>query len=492
MAINGPIRLTGFSGTLDTDSIITKLMQAERLPLDKIQKSKQFTLWQREDYQNMNTALLSFRNSVSSLRYESSFQKTSATSSNSSVLEVASSGTSAGTSSVKVESLATSATLVSGKIDSSTQAIGASGQISINGKATIAFTKDVSTVDSIVKDINSKSSLTGVKANWDNTSGILYLTSTQTGDAAAVELTNVDPNDTTDTSLSSLQSFLNLSSSTANGSDAKYYVNGSSTVIKSATNSVSINGVQVTLRSPGEASVGVVTDRSGIVDKIKDFVTQYNSLIDLYSAAADTKRNRDYEPLTPEQKEEMTETQITAWEKKARQGTLYNDGILRDTLSSLRRALNTPLDVPKGQIDMLSDIGITVKSDWRENGKLEIDEAKLENAVNTNFNEVVNLFVAYSDDTPATGKSKLGIADRLFNVANDQIDMFKKKIGTGSIEAMDDSVLGKQLKTLSEQESNWKTKLQTIEDRYYKQFAAMEQALQKLNNQSSWLSSQLG
>ncbi|WHX48718.1 flagellar filament capping protein FliD [Paenibacillus woosongensis] len=492
MAINSPIRITGFSGTLDTDSLITKLMQAERVPLDKVLKSKQFTIWQREDYQAMNTALLSFRNSINNLRFESNFEKTTATSSNTSVIEVASSGTSAGISSVRVGKLATSATIVSNPIASATQTISESGAISINGKATVAFTAGVSTVESIVKDINSKASQTGVKANFDKASGVLYLSSSQMGDNSEVNIASLDPSNPSDTSLGDFMSFLNLSQSSAVGSDAEYYVNGSTTAIKSASNSVSINGVQVTLRSQGEASIGVVTDRSGIVDKIKDFVTQYNSLIDLYSTTANTRRSREYEPLTSEQKEAMSESQITQWEKRARQGTLYNDSILRDTLSSMRSALNTPLNVPSDQIQMLSSIGITVMTDYKENGKLQIDEAKLQEAINTRFDEVKQLFVRASDEDPPAGKSNIGIADRLYNIANVQMEKFKKKMGSGSLEAMDDSVIGKQLKALSEQESNWKRKLEDIETRYYKRFAAMEAALQKMNSQSSWLFSQLG
>lgn len=486
MAINGPIRITGFSGTLDTDSLITKLMQAERVPLNKIQKNKQYTVWQREDYQAMNTALSSFQNTVRNLRYESNFEKTTATSSNTSVVEIASSSISAGTSSVKVERLASSATIVSGSITSITDKIGTSGEVSINGKAKITFDAD-STIESIIKDINGNSSLTGVKANFDKASGVLYLTSTQTGKASEINITASDS-----TSLNNFLSGLKLPEASTTGEDAVYYVNGSSTPIKSSTNSVSINGVQVILRNAGDATLGTATDRSGVTDLIKDFVTQYNSLIDLYSTAANTKKNRDYEPLTTEQKEEMSESQITQWEKKARQGTLYNDSILRDTLSSLRSALMTPLNVPKEQIQMLSNIGITVKSDYKENGKLQIDETKLQEAINTRFDEVKQLFVKSSDEASPAGKSNLGIADRLYNVTNLQMEKFKKKMGSGSADALDDSTLGKQLKTLSDQESDWKRKLEDIETRYYKKFAAMEKALQKMNSQSSWLASQLG
>lgn len=74
-SISSPSRLTGFSGMLDTESIIQKLMAAERVPLDNILKKKQFTLWKRQDYMSMNTKLLSFKNTINELRFESNYEK---------------------------------------------------------------------------------------------------------------------------------------------------------------------------------------------------------------------------------------------------------------------------------------------------------------------------------------------------------------------------------------------------------------------------------
>lgn len=487
MAINGPIRITGFSGTLDTDSLITKLMQAERLPLNKVQKQKQFAMWQREDYQAMNTALLSFRKAANSLRFESNFEKTVATSSNPSVLDITSSGTTAGSATVEVTSLAASATLISGKIASDSTPVNQTGKVKINN-VDISFDAQ-STVSSIIKDINSKTAQTGVKANFDKSSGTVYLTTTASGKDSKIEITNGDGEPPS--SLDAFKDILKLSSLSAGGSDAVYKVNNVD--LTSSSNSISVNGVQVTLKSAGTASIGTATDRSGIVDDIKNFVEQYNALIDLFSATSTTRRNRDYQPLTNEEKEAMTESQITQWEKRARQGTLYRDNILTGTLTTLRNSLNTPLDVPKGQIQLLANIGITVRSDYKENGKLDIDEKKLSEAINTNFEEVKNLFTMSTDVEPKPGKTNVGIADRVYNIVNTQMDAIKKKIGSGtSLETMDESIIGKQLRTLNDQESSWKSKLIDIENRYYKKFAAMEQALQKMNSQSSWLASQLG
>lgn len=491
-----PIRLTGFSGALDTDTLIKDLMKAERIPLDNVLRKKQLTLWQREDYRSMNTALLSFRTAVNDLRFESSFQTVKASSSNSGVLEVASGGANPSLSQVNVSKLATSATIVGGQVTQSpTDPVTVSGTVTItgaSGSADITITSGTSTIDTIVKDINNNSAKTGVKASFDRTTGVLYLSSNSTGSSSKIEITSSGTN-------ALAQVFqLDTSKLSVTGGDAEFTVNGGA-VIKSNSNSVTINGAQVTLRGSGEATISAVTDRSAAIDKVKDFVTKYNEIVDLFSTATSTKRNRDYQPLTTEEKSAMSESEIELWEKKARAGTLYQDSLLTGALGSFRSALNTPLELSDtSQLDMLSDIGIKVKSDWRENGKLEIDEAKLTEAINTRFDEVVQLFTKTSDtvaDTPENAKKRrgeLGFAERIYEEITKQLTSFTKKIGSGSIEALDDSVLGKQLKELGNRESDLERKLEDIETRYYKRFTAMEQAIQKLNNQSSWLASQLG
>lgn len=492
-----PIRLTGFSGMLDTDNLIKDLMKAERIPLSNIQKKKQFTLWQREDYRSMNTALLSFRTAVNDLRFESSFQTVKASSSNSGVLEVASGGANPSLSKVNVTKLATSATIIGGQVTQSTaDPVNVSGTVTItgsSGSADITITSGTSTIDSIVKDINGNAAKTGVKASFDRSTGVLYLSSSSTGSSSKIEITS---NSGTNALVEVFK--LDTSKLSVTGDDAEFTVNGGDP-IKSSSNTVTINGAQVTLRGSGEATISAVTDRSGAIDKIKEFVNKYNEIIDLFSTAASTKRNRDYQPLTSEEKSAMSENEIELWEKKTRAGTLYQDSLLTGALGSFRSALNTPLELSdKSQLDMLSDIGIKVKSDWRENGKLEIDEAKLSEAINTRFDEVVQLFAKTSDtkaDTPENAKKRrgeLGFAERIYEEITKQLTSFTKKIGSGSIEALDDSVLGKQLKELGQRESDLERRLEDIETRYYKKFTAMEQALQKLNSQGSWLSSQLG
>ncbi len=163
-----------------------------------------------------------------------------------------------------------------------------------------------------MKDINGNAAKTGVKASFDRSTGVLYLSSSSTGSSSKIEITS---NSGTNALVEVFK--LDTSKLSVTGDDAEFTVNGGDP-IKSSSNTVTINGAQVTLRGSGEATISAVTDRSGAIDKIKEFVNKYNEIIDLFSTAASTKRNRDYQPLTSEEKSAMSENEIELWEKKAR------------------------------------------------------------------------------------------------------------------------------------------------------------------------------
>ena len=55
-------------------------------------------------------------------------------------------------------------------------------------------------------------------------------------------------------------------------------------------------------------SVG--TDAQGIYDKIKDFLTEYNNVINEMTRLYNAESAKDYEPLTDEEKEAMSEKEV--------------------------------------------------------------------------------------------------------------------------------------------------------------------------------------
>lgn len=495
MSSIGTIRMSGLASNMDIDQLVSDLMKSERLPLDKLIRKKQSTIWKREAYQASNTTLSALQNQIKSLRLESSFVSKKAVSSASNVAEV-SSTSSTGTNSnfnLNVTRLASSAMLVSRPttIDN-TATLTVDGSFTITGSKgteTITVTSGVSTINSIVKSINNASGKTGVQANFDKSSGRLMLTSMDTGSNARVAVGD---------SGGTFGTIFNPISYSAAGTDASYSINNGVN-ITSSSNNINVGGINVTLRSTGTASVSVTSESSGVADKIKAFVNKYNELVDSFNSTTTQRPARDYTPLTDAEKEAMSESQIEKWENKAKQGILYGDSILRNAITTLRNYIMEDVEGLPNDMNSLADIGITPSKNYKENGKLEIDEAKLNAAINTDIERVIALFTKTSSTEADTASDKLqrrkeqGIADRFYEELDLQMKNITKVIGSSSSsETIDESVIGKQLKRISEQQNVWANRLEDIQERYYKRFTAMEKAMQKLNSQGDWLAQQLG
>ncbi|WJH27486.1 flagellar filament capping protein FliD [Paenibacillus sp. CC-CFT742] len=495
------IKLSGMVSGLDTDTIIKQLMQVERAPLDKLTQQKQKIAWKRDEYREMNTMLTSIRNLADKLRFSTSFNKQSATSSNTSVVTATASSTAAsGSYAIQVNKLASSA-LVTGStvsVDSTKSTVTADGAFTIegaNGKSVnINMTAGTTTYDSIIKQVNAAN--IGVTLSFDSINKRFMASTAATGENATIQITGTGASELGFGTMTSPQK----------GSDASVQVNGQTMTF--ANNAFELNGVRFDLKgvSTTATSVTIAKDTSSIVDQIKGFVDQYNTLVDKVNEKTKAVPNRNYVPLTDEQKESMTEKQIDLWESKAKTGLLYRDDILTDALSSLRSALinkvdglSTTSNGVKTGIDTLSDIGITFKKYTPglagDLGKLELDESKLKDAIASNPDGVMNLFTKTSslDSNDKNYQKESGIGERLYGALNTQINKIMKRIGSGTVsDAADSSQLGEQIRGLNSRMDVLKTRMQAAEDRYYKQFTAMELSLQKLNSKGSWLSSQLG
>ena len=53
-------RISGLASGMDIDTIVKGLMDAQRVPLDKLYQKKTYTEWQRDDYRTINTAIEEF------------------------------------------------------------------------------------------------------------------------------------------------------------------------------------------------------------------------------------------------------------------------------------------------------------------------------------------------------------------------------------------------------------------------------------------------
>lgn len=274
---------------------------------------------------------------------------------------------------------------------------------------------------------------------------------------------------------------ISTSEISVSGQNSIVTVNG--TTVTSSTNTVEVNGVTLNFGNLTDAEAAAITednavttdvsrDTSKAFDAIVKFVDEYNKLIEEINKEISTSRPKSqgsyFDPLTEEQKEEMSDKEIEEWNKKAKTGLLYQDKDLSAVLNSLRNALN--LRTSDGF--SLQSIGITESDNWRDNGKLEIDEEKLRAALEENPDKVSEFFT----DT------ENGLAARVEKSLNSAVSTSKSKgygrltilAGIEGTSTASKNTISDQLKSYQEMIDNLKERYQSDLDRYWKRFTTLE------------------
>ncbi|MEK3764724.1 flagellar filament capping protein FliD [Solibacillus sp. FSL K6-4121] len=240
------------------------------------------------------------------------------------------------------------------------------------------------------------------------------------------------------------------------------------------------------------------TNTDEIMNKVKEFVATYNGFIKDLTDQTKQPKYRDFKPLTALQKKEMDEKEIEQWEERAKSGLLKNDSIITSGLSSLRGLVyQTNHAVTNQKYNALYTIGIGTSKDYMSGGTLEIDETKLRKALEEDPDAVVQLLTMSGEKsatvTKADGTTVQGDTRGFMRKIRDEMDAIEKKIderaGRGSMTETQ-YTLGKYLRNVNQSLDAWKNKLTSIEDRYWKQFGAMEAMINKANSQSASLMSQ--
>ncbi|WP_430883972.1 flagellar filament capping protein FliD [Fusibacter sp. JL216-2] len=285
-------------------------------------------------------------------------------------------------------------------------------------------------------------------------------------------------------------------------------INGA-TIVKSSNN-FSVEGVQYSLNElydgvDGDIEIKVNIDTSDIKEKINKFVETYNGLVEMVNGKLTEKKNYDYEPLTSEEKESLSDDEVEKWETTAKKGLLRNDSSLQKMLTSMRLALYESVD----GVDLnLADIGITTTANYKDGGKLVVDEDKLDDALENNYSEVVKLFTNESDkeylDTENISEryNENGVANRLYDIIQNNIRITRDSTGVKGTLLEKAGMEGDVTSTknlLSSLIVDYEDKIDSLWDSYYDmedslyiKFGNMESALAELQAQSSSLMSQLG
>lgn len=493
------LRISGISSGLDTDSMVKSLMKIEQLRVDQVLRQKTKLEWSRDMRQDINKQINDLRYSYASvlsnknLNVESAFKVHSVDMSDSSAVSIsANSSASVGShiinsitqlassaqvnsaSRVSTENLNRSDTLetISAQLDTALT-FDVNDQISFKiNDQTFTFDK-TSSLDNMLRTVNNSDA--GVNMTYSAISGGFKIESKTTGAASALSVENLSGNAFANNSVDD-SAFKIDTTSVEVGKNAILSVDGYT--IEQESNIFTLDGITFDLKTTTDQSItfAIRQDVDGVVDKIKSFVEDYNKLVGSLNDKISEKIQYDYEPLTDEQKEEMTESEIEKWEEMAKSGLMRNDRQISGLLSDMRSAIYEKVE---GVGKSLFDIGIKTGS-WADKGKLVIDEDKLREALQNNPDDVAAVFAQDSTSEDAVIKrANSGFMERISLSMSDYVSSYS------SLKVEQD--IGKVAERILKLQDDMYAK----EESYWRKFSAMETALGSLNSQSSWLTQQI-
>lgn len=497
------MRLTGFQSGLDINQMVSDLMKAQRIPMNKLTQQKQVLEWKRDDYREVNRLLNNFSNLSFNMTLQRTYSQKLVSSTNDKISATASSSAanvSYTISDVKVATVATNASSssiiqhgekinlseslweqrakLSGNLESPEYGFTMKTYNQAGEEVSREFAfNETSSMNDIITSINNSD--LGVTAFYDEFKGGLVITKREAGDFNSKGKEIQFGGDF-------LANIMNMNESNEiGGTPAKLTINGVETERNS--NSFTINGVTFNLKEDmlGQSTViNVSNDTDKTFNAVKEYLTQYNDLIEKINVKLSEPLFRDYKPLSNDEREALSERQIEQWEEKARSGLLRNDSILTTGLGKMRNLLYESIPDLSGAFSQLSQIGVTSSNDYRDKGKLIIDDEKLRAAIAKDPNSVMQLFSANGNEG-----SGLGIARKLRDTARSTINSIEARAGTAA-KTSEQFTIGRELKNVDRRISAFEKRMQVVEARYWRQFTAMEKAIGQSNQQSMQLMSQ--
>lgn len=380
------------------------------------------------------------------------------------------------------------------------------GGLKINGETISGVTADTS-IQGMIDKINTNKDV-GVKASYLSSTNQFVLISSETGSGREIKLEGA-----------SADIFGAVKDADGNYTDGNFemgknaqvlvsYGNGISTMIESSSNTFDLEGLRVTVSQEfgnvtqdtsgvwnSDRSKAVTfsakADVDGVTETVKKFIEEYNEMIKESNTQVTTRPDKAYGPLTEEQQDEMSEKSIENWEKKAKQGLLYNDATMR-ALSLDMQGVLTNLMANGANYKDLEEMGITISDDYLDGGTITFDEAKFKAAMTSDPEKVSDVFTGGGD-------IKKGLASIIEDTltpyatkyANRNGNSYGRLIEEAGSEKIPLSIMNNQIyKDLKEMQSVLDTlnaRLASEQDRYISQFTTMETLINQMNSQASYL-----
>lgn len=500
------MRIGGIASGIDTDALVRDLMQAERKPLERVMQNKTRTEWQRDAYRDINTKFTRLRDKTFDLRLQSTYISRTASSTDEGTVSAAASGRSElGSFTIdEVKALASHAQVISvedetmgvsqrfeEKVQDTGLAVSFRG---IDGNTEVIEMESDASFADFAAAINGNSNL-DLTLYHDTHTDRISLSTQGTGTETEIAILYGEEGAAFDSGREFMQDIFGIdppadppiASDTAvlsaTGSNAVLSINGIQT--ERGSNTFEVSGTSITLNGLSETPVrvDVSQDSEKAMEAIRGFVDLYNEIVSEVHEKLREPTHRDFPPLTDEQRDAMSEREVELWEEKAMSGLLRNDNTLTTIMSNLRLALGSSVSSDQ-DIRLLSQIGITT-GPWHENGRLHLDEAALQEALEQDVEQVIHLFTAESEDDGGRG-----VARKLHDAVSDGMSRIVQRAGRES-SLYDQSNLGNQIRRFEERLVTMEERLAMVEQRYWDQFTAMERMVNEMNSQADWLHQQI-
>ncbi len=272
------------------------------------------------------------------------------------------------------------------------------------------------------------------------------------------------------------------------GDDAVITLNGAK--FTSSSNTIEVNGLTITANA--ECQNVVLTtqdDTDGIYDVVKDFLKKYNELIKKMDKLYNADSAKGYDPLTDEEKDAMSDSEVEKWETKIKDSLFRNDSTLGTIFNSLKDGMNKGFEV-NGKTLYLSDFGIGTQNYFEaaegERSVLHIDGDKDDGVTSGNADKLKSMIATDPD-------AVVGFFTKLSVSLYDTLGGLSKSTTASSYGSFyEDKQMKIDISDYTSKIATAEEKLADYEDKYYNKFSKMEVALSKLQSQTSYLSSLFG
>ena len=277
-----------------------------------------------------------------------------------------------------------------------------------------------------------------------------------------------------------------------NGQNAEIVLNGAT--FTGSTNVFEINGLTFTALSTTaageEITVTTEDDVDGIYDMVKGFLKEYNTLINEMDKLYNADSAKGYEPLTDDEKDAMSDTEVEKYEQKIKDALLRRDSNLSTISSALKEVMSAGIEI-NGKTMYLSSFGIETLGYFEaaDNEKNAYHIAGDPDDTSTSGNaDVLKSMISTDPDTVVSFFTTLSK-----NLYDKMSSLSKSVEGYRSFgNFYDDKKMKSDYDDYTTKISELEEKLNDYEDKWYSKFSKMETALAKLQSNSSAVTSLLG